>query len=56
MNNQSVNRSHKKKKTRLKPGAAIALVVLLAVVCVAVALLLHKSPAVDPLTDSSDFG
>ena len=53
MNNQSVNRSHKKKKTRLKPGAAIALVVLLAVVCVAVALLLHKSPAVDLLTDSS---
>lgn len=43
----------KKGKTQLKPVAAIALVVLLAVVCVAVAFLLKKPETVDPMPDSS---
>ena len=48
-----MNNQRRKPKANLKPGVAIALVVLLAVVCVAVAFLLKKPETVDPMPDSS---
>ncbi len=49
-----MNNQRRKPKTQLKPGVAIALVVLLAVVCVAVAFLLKKPETVDQMPDSSE--